>query len=185
MHWVVPFAVTIMLLFPAGQEPHNPWKSKVADAVTKAERSRTIAAYRQALDVVWRADDWQAGLELAHAAHDEYPSEPTLIGLITRALWRGGEIDAAERTVDMIDEDTRDRVSLRTSIEIQLARGRTEKAHAAARLLEKLGPTSAMEYYQLLAVRLAEDRLAGLAAGLRKAAELVDPEHGYPEIFLA
>jgi hypothetical protein len=185
MHWVVPFAVTIMLLFPAGQEPHNPWKSKVAAAVTKAERSRTIAAYRQALDVVWRADDWQAGLKLAHAAYDEYPNDPTLMGLIARAFWRGGEIDAAERVVDTIDEKTRDRVSLRTSIEVQLARGRSEQAHAAAQVLEELGPRSAMEYYQLLAVRLTEDRLAGLAAGLRKAAELVDPENGYPEIFLA
>ena len=94
------FVVTVMFLFPAGPEPENPWKDKVPAAVQKAERTRTIAAYRQALDVTYRADDWQAALKLARAALAEYPNEPTLSGRIARALWRGGRIEEAERVVD-------------------------------------------------------------------------------------
>ncbi|MBU0617153.1 MAG: tetratricopeptide repeat protein, partial [Planctomycetes bacterium] len=178
------FVVTVMFLFPAGPEPENPWKDKVPAAVQKAERARTIAAYREALDVTYRADDWQAALELAHAALAEYPNEPTLSGRIARALWRGGRIEEAERVVDTIAADATDRVALTSSIEIQLARGAGAKASHAARRLEKLGPQSAVEHYYLLAMRLEDDRLEGLSTLLRKAARLVDPANGYPEIYL-
>ena len=178
------FVVTVMFLFPAGPEPENPWKDKVPAAVQKAERTRTIAAYRQALDVTYRADDWQAALKLARAALAEYPNEPTLSGRIARALWRGGRIEEAERVVDTIAADATDRVALTSSIEIQLARGAYAKATDAARRLERLGPKSALEYYYLLAMRMEEDRLEGLPALLRKAARLIDPANGYPEIYL-
>jgi hypothetical protein len=176
--------VTVMFLFPAGPEPENPWKAKVAAAVQKAERARTIAAYRGALDIAYRADDWQAALALAQAAASEYPDEPTLAGRITRALWRGGRIAEAERLVDALDVNTSDPVALTCAIEISLARGAYARATDAARRLELLGPQSAVEHYYLLALRLEQDRLEGLPAQLRQAAQLVDPANGYPEIYL-
>lgn len=184
MTWFAPLAVAIMLLFPAGEEPQNPWKDKVSAAVERAERVGSTAAYRQALDAAWRADDWQMSVKLARTARDRFPNQPSLSGPIARALWRGGEIAEAERVVDTIREETRDRVALTTLIEIQLARGRREQAAAAARRLEKLGPASATELYHLLAIRLTEDHLVGMAALLREAAQLVDPDNGYPEIYL-
>ena len=179
------FAVTVMFLFPAGPEPENPWKDKVPDAVQKAERARTIAAYRTALDVTYRADDWHAALKLARAALAEYPNESTLLGQIARALWRGGQIEEAERVIDTIAPDTADRVALTSTIEISLARGAYASASAAASRLEQLGPKTALEYYNLLADRLEHDRLENLPRMLRKAARLIDPDNGYPEIYLA
>jgi hypothetical protein len=184
MDWATVILVAAMLLFPAGPEPENPWKEKVPAAVQKAERARTIAAYREALDVSYRADDWQAALKLARAALAEYPDNPALRGPVARALWRGGRIEEAERLVDTFDTDTVDRVALTSSIEVYLARGAFAKAADAAQRLEKLGPRSAVEDYYLLAMRLEEDRLEGLPALLREAAKLVDPANGYPEVYL-
>lgn len=185
MGWMVCVAVSVMFLFPAGPGPENPWKEKVPAAVRKAEQRRTLAAYRQALDVAYRADDWQAGLKLARAARAEYPDDSALAGLITRALWRGGRIDEAEQVVETIADDTTDHVALAAVIEIRLASGEYEKAFSAARRLEALGPESALEHYYLLAVRLEEDRLEGLPPMLEQAAKLVDPANGYPEVYLA
>lgn len=184
MHWMTSFVVTVMLLFPAGEEPQNPWKEKVPAALEQVERRPTVAAYRHAFDVAWRADNWQASLELAHAALEKHPDEASLRGLIARALWRGGKIDQAEHVIDTINKDTDDRVALTVSIETRLARGQRERATTAARRLEKLGPASATERYQILAVRLANDQLEGLADLLRKAAQQVDPDNGYPEVYL-
>lgn len=184
MDWIASFVVIVMLLFPSGAEPENPWKDKVPDAVQKAEHARTIAAYQQALDITWRADDWRAAVKLARAALEEYPDEPKLRGRIARALWRGGRIEEAERIVDKIAKDSTDRVALTSVIEVQLARGARDQAIAAARRLEELGPKSALEHYHLLAVFLAEDRMTDLPAMLHKAAQLVDPANGYPEIYL-
>ena len=184
MDWIVCFVVTVMFLFPAGPEPENLWKEKVPSAVQKAERMGTVAAYRQALDVAYRADDWQAALKLARAARAEYPNDSTLVGRITRALWRAGRIEEAEQVVETIAKDTTDRVALTALIEVQLARGECAQVSRAAQRLEELGPQSALEHYYLLAVRLEEDRLEGLPSLLRRAADLVDPANGYPEIYL-
>ncbi|MFQ5806356.1 MAG: aspartyl protease family protein [Phycisphaerae bacterium] len=184
MDWVAPLAVVVMLLFPPREAPQNPWKEKVPAAVQEAERTRSVAAYRHALDVAWRADDWRASWKLASAALERYPKEPSLSGMIARALWRAGKMDEAERVVDTISDRTRDRVALTALIEIQLARGRHARASAAARRLEELGPSSAVEFYHVLGLRLAEDRLAGLAPLLRDAMQRVDPDNGYPEIYL-
>ena len=184
MSWTVLYLVIAMFLFPAGPEPENPWREKVAQAVEKAERGRTIAAYREALDITYRADDWHAALKLARAANAEYPNNQTLLGRIVRALWRGGRIDEAERVIDTIPSYTNDRVAIAIMIEVNLARGDYEKAAAAAQRLEKLGPKTALEHYYLLSERLVQDRLEGLPKMLEEAADLVNPDNGYPEIFL-
>ncbi len=186
MDWVTPFVVAVMLLYPAGEEPRNPWKDKVPAAVEKAERARTMAsaAYQHALDVTWRADAWHEGLRLARAARDCYPGEPTLRGRITRALWRAGQIREAEQVVETIDDCTEDRVALTALVEIELARGRFERARAAARRLEEFGPKSAVELYNVLALRMVDDRLAGMVPLLRELVQRVDPANGYPDIYL-
>jgi hypothetical protein len=184
MDWLAISAVSVMFLLPAGPQPENPWRDKVPAAVATAEHAGTVAAYREALDVAWRADDWQAGLRLAQDARRRHPHEGSLMGRIARALWRGGELPEAERVVDAIPADTRDHVALTTVIDAQLARGRFESARAAARRLEQLGPATATECYGVAAVRLSDDRLAGIVPLLRKAIRLVNPENGYPETYL-
>jgi len=185
MDWVAPFVVAVMLLYPAGEKPQNPWKDRVPATLEEVERCPTVAAYRRALDVAWRADGWQEGLKLARAALDKYPDEEMLRGRIARALWRGGKIGEAERIADTIGEDTRDRVALTALIQIQLARGKGERASAARRRLGELGPESAVEFCYLAAAHLAEDRLAELAPLLREAVRRADADNGYPEIYLA
>lgn len=185
MNWIAPCLVIVMLLIPSGEEQPNPWKDKVPAALAAVDRSPSISAYRKALDVTWRADDWSAALKLACAAAEKYPKEPSLRGRIARALWRAGEIHEAERVGATIAHDTRDPIALTTLIQIHLARGESERANAAADRLEKVGPATATELYYLLAVRLDQDRLAGMATALREAERRVDPDNGYPEIYLA
>jgi tetratricopeptide (TPR) repeat protein len=181
----LPFlVVSAMLLVPSGQQPPNPWKEKVPQAVEKVEAAPSVSTYRQALDVAWRADDWRAGLKLAREALDKYPDEAALRGIAARAFWRAGRLKEAEALADQIGEDTQDPVALTTLIEVRLARGELERAGDAATRLEKLGPKSATELYYLAAARFAQDRLAGLASLLRQATRRVDPAHGYPEIYL-
>ena len=184
MSWTTLYLVIAMFLFPAGPEPENPWLEKVAEAVEKAERGRTIAAYREALDITYRADDWRAALKLAHAAYEEYPNNQTLLGRIARAMWRGGRIDEAERIIDTVPAHSNERVAITIMIELNLARGEYEKAAAAAKRLEKIGPKTALEHYHLLSMRLVDDRMEGLPELLKNATSLVDPDNGYPEIFL-
>jgi tetratricopeptide (TPR) repeat protein len=184
MDWIVAFVLGAMLLLPTGEEPQNPWKDKVPRAVEKAERYPTVETYRDALDIVWRADAWPEGLRLARSALGRYPDEATLRGRIARALWRGGQIHEAEHVADTISKDAEDRVALTALVEIELARGGLDRAAAAARRLEKLGPKSAVELYQVLTLRLAEDRLAGMVPLLRELVQRIDPDNGYPDIYL-
>jgi hypothetical protein len=185
MNWVAPSMVVAMLLFPAGEEPRNPWKDKVSETLEKVAHAPTVATYREAFDVTWRADDWQAALKLTDAARDKFPDEPGLRGMIARALWRAGRIDEAEHVADTINAQTRDPVALTTLIQLRLARCEYKPAAKAARRLQELGPSSATELFYILSVRLAEDQLAGLADMLRETAKRVDPENGYPETYLA
>lgn len=176
--------VLMMLLFPAGEPPDNPWKDKVPDAVKQAERRNTTAALREALDVAWRADDWQAGLKLAEQARKR-ADEAKLRGPIVRALWRAGRIVEAERVAEKIPAKTDDAVAVRTLLETQLARGRIDQAGKWAARLEALQPQTAEDLYQLFGYRLSTNKLDGLADVLRQAQKLTDPKNGYPETYVA
>jgi len=176
--------VTAMFFLQAGPESENPWADKVQPATLKAQRTRTIVAFRHALDVAYKADDWRAGLELARLAHAEYPDNAMLSGRLARAFWRAGKLERAERIVDKIDPDKIDKTSLTTYIEIQLGRGASKQAAAAAQRLELLGPETAVEIFHIMSARLIEQRLEGLPELLRRATDLIDPANGYPEIHL-
>lgn len=182
--WMIPCMVTVnMFLSPPSQEPENPWKGKAPAAVAEAERIGSPAALGKALDATWRADDWQAALRLARQALEAHPGEPKLRGAIVRALWRAGQLEEAERLAAKIPPDTRDRVALTSLITIHLSRGRVAQAADAAQRLEARIPATATDLYQVIGVRLAQNRLDGIAKLLRKAHRLSDPQNGYPEIY--
>lgn len=185
MNLISCFMVPVMLFLTPGDEAANPWKDKVPAAVTKAENSPTHANFRAALDVAYRADDWRAGVKLARAALKQHPANCSLQGPAARALWRAGAMEEAERVVDAISKDTDDRVGLTAIIEIEMARGRLDRARAAAKRLDKLGPKSALELYYVAGQRMADDQLDDIVPLLRKTAKLVDADNGYPETFLA
>lgn len=185
MSWTSCLLVPVMLLIPGGQQPANPWKDKVPTALAAVERSPTIPAYREALDVTWRADDWQAGLRLARAALEKHPKAAELRGRIVRALWRGGQLEEAERIAAALAPTTHDPVALTMLIQIHLARREIEAANAVADRLQKLGPATALEYYCVLAARLEADQLHDAVPLLRRIERLTDPANGYPEIYLA
>jgi tetratricopeptide (TPR) repeat protein len=184
MKWLPPAMVTIMFFFQAKAETENPWTEKVAPAVAGAERARTIVAYRHALDVTYKADDWRAALGLADAAAAEYPDNAMLAGRLARAYWRGGQLEKAEKIIDGLEIDKADAAALTACIDVQLARGKRAEAFAAARKLEQLGPQTAHELYYLLAIRLEKQDYDGLPDLVRQAEKLIDPANGYPEIYL-
>jgi predicted aspartyl protease len=177
--------VAIMLLLPAGSQPENPWKEKVPAAIQRAEQNQTPAAFQEALDVAWRADDWQAGLRLAEQALAKHPDQAELRGPIVRALWRAGQIERAESLAAKIPADTDDRVSLRSLLGIHLARGQATQAEQLAQRLETLQPQTAQDLYYVLEARLTRNRLDGLADLLRRAERLTDARNGYPDIYVA
>lgn len=177
--------VLMMFLWPAGQQPENPWKEKVAAAVERAQAEGSIPALREGLDVAWRADDWQAGLLLAGHVQAKHRDAPELRGMVARALWRAGRIADAEKLIAEVAPDSDDRIALRVALEQSLARGRTADAGELAARLEKLAPHTSEDLYQLYGARFALGRLEELPDLLRKAEKLTDPRNGYPENFVA
>jgi len=173
-----------MLFVPGCQQPDNPWKEKVPAAVERAERDHSVAAFREALDTTWRADDWQAGLKLAEQALKKKTLAQELQPRIIRALWRAGRLLQAEELASDLPTPTDDRVALRVLIEIHLARGQLERALELAAHLETLPTLTAEDLYHVFAARFTGDRLDGLADLLRRAERLTDPRHGYPETFV-
>ncbi|MBU0641044.1 MAG: aspartyl protease family protein [Planctomycetes bacterium] len=173
-----------MFLFPPVQETENPWTEKVSAAVEKAERLGSVAALAEALDAAWRGDAWQTGLELAQRVREKHAGEEALGGLAARAFWRAGHIHAAERMAARIARDTRDRVALGVLIATHLARGESDAAERYASRLEPLSQT-AVDLSRVIAARVEQNRLDGIAALLRKTQRLANAENGYPEIYIA
>ncbi len=173
--------VVMMFLFPAGPQPENPWKEKVPAAVERAQAKKTVAALRDAFDVTWRADDWQAAEGLVALARQKHAHAPELRGLIVRALWRAGRIAEAEEAAQRIPADTTDHVALRMLLELDLAHVRSAPAAEHAARLRKLTPHTAEDLYRLYDADFALGRLAGLPDLLRQAQKLTDPRNGYPE----
>ncbi len=185
MHGNLPFMMLAFFLIPGPQETKNPWIERVAPARQRAEQSGSLDAYLEALDVAWRADDWQAGMALARAALERHPGAAGLLGPAMRALWRAGRIREAEVLAERVPPDTADRIALTAFCLIHLARGEAARAVAAADRLESLGPVRASEWAALAAVRLEQNRLEGLAALVRRAERAADPNNGYPDALIA
>jgi predicted aspartyl protease len=184
MEWISTMACAIFLLLPAGEHGPNPWTERLGPARERVARTGSVEAFAGALDAAWRADDWRAGLELALEAQEKHPRRAQLDGLVTRALWRAGRITQAEAVAQRISPTSDDPVALGALIGVHLARGEPEKADDIAARLERVGPRSASDFAQLVAVRLHRNRLDGLAAHIEKTQRLADPNNGYPEYFL-
>lgn len=179
------FAVAIMLFLPAGEQKENPWKAKVAPAVEEATQAGTPASYAAAMDVAWRADDWQTGLQLARAALEKHPDAHKLHARAARAHWRAGHVAEAERLAARLAPKSDDRVALAMLLTVHLARGEKRPAAEAARRLEALPLTTGEDLFYVVGARIALNRLEGLSSLARKAADLADADNGYPEIYAA
>lgn len=179
------FLCVTMLLLTTGDEPENPWKAKVPGALQRAESLGTVAAFAEALDVTWRADDWRASLDLARRVLRAHPDEDRLRGRVIRALWRAGRLEQAEQLAALVPPVSNDPVALRALLTIYLARGELEPARQRAAQLEQLGTEEAEDLYALFAVRHMLDEWKNLPQLLRKLEQRVDAAHGYPELYLA
>ena len=177
--------VVAMLFVPAGDQKENPWRDKVAPAVERAQRAGTTAALREALEVTWRADDWQAGLQLARDAIEKLPKAPELRAPIARTLWRAGLLAEADRIAAGLSPESDDRVALGVLITPHLARGERKPAADAARRLESLGRLSGEDLYYVIGARWTLNQLDGIGRLIRRAEKLTDPDNGYPEIYVA
>jgi hypothetical protein len=176
--------LTAMLLLQPGDEVENPWKAKAPALIARAEQGHDVAALRAGLDAAWRADDWQAGARLARAALADRVHDASLYGPVGRALWRAGRIEEAESLAAKILRSTKDPIALRLRIDICLARGEIAQAKTWATRLEALPPTTADDWLHLLAVRTADGHLAGAADTVRRIERALDPQNGYPEMFI-
>jgi predicted aspartyl protease len=178
----IPFV--LMLVLPDASRRENPWREKVPAAVERAEQAASPAAYAEALDIVWRADDWKAGLKLARSARQRFPDDGELLGPAARALWRAGQVEEAERVAAAIKHGTDNRIALTELIRIASAGGRRAEAEQLADRLERLGPQSAAEMNAILGPRLRSGRTRNMAELARKLVPMVRDENGYPDIYL-
>ncbi len=176
--------LTAMLLFPAGSDLDNPWIKKAAPILRESREHPSADNLRKGLDAAWRADDWQAGLAFADLARERFATDASLAGLTLRALWRGGRLAEAEAAAQKFSTETDDRVALVTLVGIHSARADLDAAGRFAARIEALKPQTAEEVNAIFGVRLAQNRLEGAAALVRKATDLAKKENGYPEIYV-
>ncbi|MBK9129276.1 MAG: aspartyl protease family protein [Phycisphaerales bacterium] len=177
-------ASLLMLLPCPTPAAENPWRSKVPAAVERAYATRTAGAFADALDVAWRADDWERGLELARRAQRDLADEPALRSRVARALYRAGLVIEAETLADKLDSSD-DAIALRMRLGIELARGRHDEARRWAERLAGRAAPDGEDIYQLYSAAFVlrqSERLADLA---RKAERSIDPNNGYPDILVS
>ncbi|MCG3127525.1 MAG: hypothetical protein CHACPFDD_02385 [Phycisphaerae bacterium] len=168
-----------------GDEKENPWKKKAPDIVAAAERGSSAAAWAEALDALWRADDWREGLRLATAAEQRFTREASLRGRIARALWRAGQLTRAEATIATLDGDTTDRVALAAMARALHARGEVARARELAARLRRLPEPTAEELSLFMEVALQDAPSAEVAQVAREIARRIDAANGYPDIHMA
>lgn len=169
----------LLLLIPTPRDTENPWKDRVPQRVPK-----TAAKIVDALDVAWRADDWQAGARFADALREHKPTGDAALARLARAYWRAGRLQDAEAAAGRIAPTTNDRLALRVLSAIHLARGETEQAARLAKRLERQPDLDAEDLYQIINARFALDRMPGMPDLLRLAERRIDESQGYPHIYL-
>lgn len=179
------YLASAMLFFlPAGEQPANPWLKRVEPALREARRETTPAAYREALDVLYRADAWQEAADLAQEALARHGDSPQVVAPAARALWRAGRILEAETLAGKLPSDTQDPIALSLLIQIRLARGEIDAANKLASALLATAPLTGEHLFQIITARWSANELAGFEDLLRKLEKTVDPQQGYPEIHL-
>ena len=177
-------AIAMMFFLQGAETKENPWQDKVAPAVERARETGTADALREAMQIAWRADDWQVGLKLAHEALDKHANAPQVYGPAARALWRAGYLAEAERVATRLSPQASDPISLEMLITVNLAKGNREPALAAAENLAKLDGLTAEDLYYIVGARSAANCFGGVGKLIRRIEELIDPDNGYPEMYL-
>ena len=174
----------VVFLWSGVQTPPNPWKEKLPAALAAAKEKPSAATLSAGLDASWRADDWLAGVKLARLAQEKAPSDPSLRGLVARALWRGGRVLEAEKIVAEIPPDTNDRVALQMMIEVDVAKMDKRRLADLAKRLEAIEPQTAESLGYVVMARGLIEESAGLPEMMAKMLALAKPENGYSEIYV-
>lgn len=177
-------ALLIPVLFVPAAASEDVWEARLEPAFRAALESGTADSLAKALDIAYRADAWDKGLELAARARRDHPDDEALRGLSIRALWRGGRLLEAEELAGAFSPDTTSRPALTTLIQINLARGQRERAVEFGRRLEALEPRTAVELFAVASVRMLEGDHSQVVRLLKRAEALLDPANGYPETLL-
>lgn len=173
--------LALVVLQGAAAADNDAWRAKVKPAVERAANDGSPAAYREALEVAWRADDWQAAETLAADARSKHPRDASLAGFVARALWRAGRVAEAEAAAASIDPNSAGALELRTLISIEHARGRGDVAGTLADRLARAEPRGPEDDYAILMTRIARKQMTGAADLARRVLRTASADHGYPE----
>ncbi len=182
---LVTVSITAMLLFLRRAPGVEDWRRQLPAAAAAAERTGTVAAYLHALDVAWRGDEWMEGARLARLAAAKHPSDGELAVRAARALWRAGDLLAAEAALDPQRDLPEDAAAIAVRVTLLSARGEHREALALADRMEPAGGTSAADLTTVLGARLAAGRYEGLSRLIDRISEHADPNAGYPENLVA
>lgn len=181
---LLPVVLAALLIYPA-LAVENPWVAKVDEAVALAQRDATVDNYVQALDTTYRADVWRKGARLAADAVKRWPDEERINAYAARALWRAGELKRAGELVERLAPTSDHHIALQMIVTTSLARGDRDRARRAARRLEDVKPRTATNLSTAFGVRLLTGETDGALDLIKAAAQLADPNNGYPEIYFA
>ncbi len=176
-------ALALVLLTQSPDAHLAQWKRKADSAVREAKGGQTVRQYADAFEAAWKADDWRAAVDLAEQAEKRHAGNAKLRGLVARAYWRAGRIRDAQRVVERIPADTRDRVGLSMLIGMALAEGRGDTLAPLVERLEALDTVQAEDLALVVGAKLARNELKGVADLIRQTLDRSDPRNGFPEVY--
>ncbi len=173
-----------MLLGPAPDRSRNPWVERVEPAVTRAEQTGSSTDLLAAFDTAWRADDWKAGVKLCELAQQRHANRVELLGALSRAYWRAGNLAATRQAVSRMPADTTDRIALAVQMDLAFAVGNEQELAELAARYERTGPQTAGDLSILVDARLFRQSGPDLLGWLRRIEKTASAENGYPETLL-
>lgn len=163
----------------------NSWPEQVQPAIEKARQSSDLEDARTAFDVAYRADDWEAGLAFADWVADKPRLRKPLVGYLSRARFRAGQMFEAEDLIERIRLRDADEVTLEMLIRTHLSRGEYRQAARAGRTLEQRDQRTTGGLLALLAIADQRQDLKKAEALVKELLASANPDDGYPDIFVA
>lgn len=182
---LVAVSISAMLLFLRRAPGVEEWRRRLPAAAAAAEQKGTVAAYVHALDVAWRGDEWVEGARLARLAAAKHPTSGELAVRAARALWRAGDLLAAEAALEAARGLPDDSTAMAVQATILSARGEHTAAQRLADRVAESSTSSAADLTAALGARLAAGRYEALSGLIDRIRESVDPNAGYPENLVA
>jgi predicted aspartyl protease len=162
----------------------NPWIERVEPAIAAAHKSSAIEDVRAAFEATYRADDWQAGLELAEWTARKPRLQKQLVGYMARARHRAGQIFDAEDLIERVQVNKADPVTLEMLIGTHLSRGKFRQAARAARELDTRTPRTTGSLLALMAVTMHKQDIDGMQDLVKEILATAKSENGYPDIYV-